>query len=277
MVERISAITEPKGDTGSSMKKGRLTIDDGLFAFVVGEAVPGTGLDADAFWSGLAAMLADLMPRNMALLETSRPPPGADRPMACRAFRQADRPQGLSRLSGRDRVHNARYALNAANARWGSLYDALYGTDAVPMEGGRPPAGFCAERARAVVARAKAFLDEVAPLQTGKHAEATAYRVEGASLVVGHRGRRARPGLRDADRFVARRGPPSSPESILLRHNGLHIEIRFDRSSRNGRSDPAGVSDIVIESALTTIMDMEDSVAAVDAADKVGSIATGSA
>jgi malate synthase len=281
------------------MKRDRLTIDDALAEFVAREAIPGTGLDVDAFWAGLAAMLAELAPRNMELLairdrlqaqidqwhleNTARP---VD-PKAYRGFLERigyilpdpgafeitveNVDEEIAVLAGPQLVvplSNARYALNAANARWGSLYDALYGTDAIPFAGGRQAPGFDADRARAVVARAKAFLDEAAPLANGKHAEVIQYRVEGPSLVVGLVGG-AETRLKDGDRLAGYRGKPSAPEAILLRHNGLHVEIRIDRSSRNGRDDPAGISDVVIESAVTAIMDMEDSVAAVDAEDKV--------
>jgi malate synthase len=281
------------------MKKDRLTIDDGLFEFVVREAIPGTGLDADAFWAGLAAILADLTPRNMELLAVRDRLQvqidqwhieHSERPIDAKAYRDflerigyimptpdafsisvENVDEEIAALAGPQLVvplSNARYALNAANARWGSLYDALYGTDAVPYEEGRPAQGFDVRRARAVVARAKAFLDQAAPLAKGRHADVTEYRVEGASLAIGVLGG-GETGLQDHGRFVGYRGKPSAPESILLRHNGLHVEIRIDRSSRNGRSDIAGVSDVMIESALTAIMDMEDSVSAVDAADKV--------
>ncbi|HXS31125.1 MAG TPA: malate synthase G, partial [Steroidobacteraceae bacterium] len=165
-------------------------------------------------------------------------------------------------------VNNARYALNAANARWVSLYDALYGTDAIaPVD---PAAkGYDAARGGRVIAYARAFLDEIAPLVSGSHADATRYAIENGQLRV-TLGAAGPVGLREPTRYAGWRGTPAQPTSILLRNHGLHVELVIDRSHRIGGTDPAGVADLIVEAAITTIQDCEDSVAAVDAAEKIG-------
>jgi malate synthase len=282
------------------MQIDRLTIDDGLFQFVADEVIPGTNIDPQKFWSGLSALLQELAPRNRALLETRdrlqrqidawhREHGGTPTDMAAyRSFLEgigylapdagpseiavANVDPEIAKVAGPQLVvpvSNARYALNAANARWGSLYDALYGTDAIPFDGA-PAAGEGLDKARAqaVIEKAKSFLDEIAPLQNASHRDVAEYSVSGGALRAGLQ-RGGMTGLADATIFAGYTGTPEALAAVLLQHHGLHVEIRIDRRHRIGRDDPAGVADIVLEAALTAIMDMEDSVAAVDAADKV--------
>ncbi|MGI4953650.1 MAG: malate synthase G [Janthinobacterium lividum] len=262
-------------------------------------ALPGTGVTADGFWSGLAATIAELAPVNATLLarrdelqqqidawHQAHPGKPIDQ-AAYQAFLTEigyllPEPPAFSVATGNVDaeiagiagpqlvvpVMNARYALNAANARWGSLYDALYGTDALPeTDGATRAGGYNPVRGRAVVGRAKQLLDQVVPLADGSHAEATGYAVNDGTLVVSHPA--GTTALRDPAAFIGYLGDAAAPSSILLRHNGIHLEIKVDRGHAIGKDDPAGVSDLVLESAITTIQDCEDSVAAVDAEDKV--------
>jgi malate synthase len=279
---------------------GTLKVSQALHDFVEREAIPSTGVSADRFWDGLTGLIRDLGPRNAELLaRRDRLQDQIDayhrerknKPQDLEHYEQFLREIGyilpepadfavatqnvddeIARIAGPQLVvpvSNARYALNAANARWGSLYDALYGTDAIPdEEGAAKGPGFNRIRGERVVARARAFLDESTPLQQGSHADAASYAVEGGRLaVVLKDGRRT--GLAKPDQFVGYRGGTDAPSGILLRNNGLHLEIVIDRQTMIGRDDPAGVADVIMESAISTIMDLEDSVAAVDADDKV--------
>ncbi|AXX97458.1 malate synthase G [Profundibacter amoris] len=257
--------------------------------FVEGQALPGSGVDAETFWKGFAALVHDLGPKNRDLLAIRANiqtkidnwhiarhgqvhdavayqaflrdigyllPDGADF-----AIQTANVDPEIASIAGPQLVvpiMNARFALNAANARWGSLYDALYGTDAL---GDLPTGkGYDPERGARVIAWGRAFLDEAVPLASGSHADHDGYRVEGGALL---------PALKDPAQFAGYRGEPGAPKAILLKNNGLHIIIEINSDVEIGANDKAHVADIRLESALSTIMDCEDSVAAVDAEDKV--------
>jgi malate synthase len=277
-----------------------LQVADVLADFVERRALSGTGVDPQAFWRGLAGIVHEFGPRNRALLDFRaelqrridqwhRDNPGEPDIARYRTFLEEIgylRPEGpdfrvetarvdpeIAAIPGPQLVvpiTNARYALNAANARWGSLYDALYGTDALgdwPEGGGYDPA-----RGARVVAWAKRFLDDAAPLAAGSHAEVVRYVVAHQRLVPTlNDGRETE--LQAPEQFVGYRGPAHAPTAILLADKQLHIEVQIDRSTQVGRDDPAGVSDVVLEAAVTTIMDLEDSIAAVDAEDKVAAYA----
>ena len=275
-----------------------------LYRFIEDKVLPGTGIDSHTFWHGFSAIVTDLTPKNVALLADrdrlqtaldawhhAHPGPIADMP-AYRAHLEmigylAPKPQDfkadtrnvdaeLALQAGPQLVVpvlNARYALNAANARWGSLYDALYGTDAISEADGASRVGPGGEsyntvRGAKVVAFARAFLDQAAPLAAGSHADAAAYRVRDGELVVEMKGG-STTALAESAKFVGHQGEADTPTAILLRNNGIHIEIQLDRTTAIGKDDPAGVSDVVVEAALSTILDLEDSVAVVDAEDKV--------
>jgi len=268
-----------------------------FYDFIEAEALPGTGIDSAAFWQGFGRIAAEFTPRNRALVarrnalqaqiddwhEAHRGQP--HEPAAYRNFLaeigylvpegpdfRIDTPNvdaEFSRIAGPQLVvpvTNARYALNAANARWGSLYDALYGTDAM---GSTPePGGYDPERGAEVVGWAKDFLDDVAPLDGASHSDVVRYTVEDGRLVA-YLADGGTAGLITPAQFAGYAEDPAAPHSVLLKNHNLHIDILIDRHHSIGKDDPAGVADLVIESAITTIMDCEDSVAAVDAEDKV--------
>ncbi|AMA44382.1 malate synthase G [Pseudomonas alabamensis] len=270
-----------------------------LHDFIVDEALPGTGIDADRFWSHATALIEALAPRNRALLaqrdalqaqidDWHRAHRGEPHDAAAyKAFLQEigyllpsvddvqitteNVDEEIAQLAGPQLVvpvTNARFALNAANARWGSLYDALYGTDAIAEDGGaQRGAGYNPVRGARVIAFARAFLDQAAPLATGSHTGSTRYHVEHGALQVTLADGQSS-GLRDPSQLVGYRGQPEAPTAILLRHHGLHVELQIDAETPIGRTDSAGIKDLLMEAALTTIMDCEDSVAAVDAEDK---------
>ncbi|HKB55778.1 MAG TPA: malate synthase G [Ramlibacter sp.] len=270
-----------------------------LYRFIEEEALPGTGVASAQFWQGFDAIVRDLAPKNLALLAERdrlqreidawhRANPGPIRDMAgYRTFLEGIGylvpPPGQAKTTTSNvdaelavqagpqlvvPILNARYALNAANARWGSLYDALYGTDAIPeTDGAEKGEGYNPGRGQLVIEYARRFLDSAAPLAGGSHAEAAGYRVEGGKLVIAQKNGSAAV-LKDPAQFVGYQGAAGAPSSILLRNNGIHIDIRVDRGSAIGQADAAGVSDVVLEAALSTILDLEDSIAAVDAQDK---------
>ena len=275
-----------------------------LFRFVEDKVLPGTGIDSARFWAGFDQIVSDLAPKNAALLaerdriqaemdawHTAHPGPISDM-AAYKAHLEkigylvpvpadvkattANVDAELATQAGPQLVVpilNARYALNAANARWGSLYDALYGTDAISDEGGAEKGqGYNPIRGAKVIAFARNFLDQSAPLEGASHKESTGYRVEfvnGCGQLVVSLTNGKTTGLQHPDQFVGFQGDAAAPSSVLLINNGLHIDIQINANTPIGKTDAAGVSDLVLESALSTILDLEDSVAAVDAEDKV--------
>jgi malate synthase len=279
---------------------GGLRVARPLFDFVNAEAIPGTGVEAAAFWQGFGGLIQDLAPRCKALLarrdalqrqiddwhlaHRGKPADQAEYLSFLRAIGYLqDEPASvvvatskvdaeIAAIAGPQLVvpvTNARYALNAANARWGSLYDALYGTDAIPEDNGATRGrGFNPVRGALVVAKAREVLDQAAPLAAGSHAGSAGYALKDGALVVtlknGHE-----TWLRDPAQFVGYRGDAVALTHVVLRHHGLHLDVVIDRTHPIGKDDPAGVADIVMEAAITTIQDCEDSIAAVDAEDKV--------
>ena len=270
-----------------------------LHRFIELQVLPATGYESTRFWRGFAAIVEDLAPKNRALLgererlqreldtwHTAHPGPIVDMP-AYRAFLERIGyllpPPGAVQVSTTDvdaelalqagpqlvvPILNARYALNAANARWGSLYDALYGTDVIAeTDGAERGSRYNPVRGARVIAFARELLDQAAPLVTGSHRQATGYRVVDGVLHVALG--EASTTLREPAGLVGYQGDAAAPSAVLLVHHGLHIDVRIDRATAIGRADPAGVSDVVLEAALSTILDLEDSIAAVDAADKV--------
>ena len=286
--------------TSRYTERAGLKIAQPLLQLIEGDLAREVGVDTARFWVGLAALLRELVPVNRALLAKRDALQSmiddwhrahAAQPFNAVAHEAHLRSIGYLVTEGTDfqigtrnvdaeiatlagpqlvvPLSNARYALNAANARWGSLYDALYGTDVIPETGALARGkSYNAARGAAVVARAKAFLDQAVPLAGAQHADVTRYAVSGSQLLATVRGG-ATAALADPAAFRGYRGAAGAPAAIVLVHHGLHIEIAINRQHSIGATDAAGVADVVVESALTTIMDLEDSVAAVDAEDKV--------
>lgn len=274
--------------------KSGLHVAEDLVRFIEDRALPGTGIEADRFWHDAAALLDRMAPENAALLArrddlqaqidawhvARRGQPidaGEYQAFLCAIGYLVEEPAPFSitsdlvddevaRMAGPQLVVpvlNPRFVLNAANARWGSLYDAFYGTDALPGAAQGP--GYDPVRGAQVVARVRVFLDEAVPLAHGSHADVERYAIVDDALV---------PALADPAWLAGWRGDAAAPSAVLLRHNGLHIELVIDRASPIGSTDRAGVADVLLESAISTIVDFEDSVAAVDAEDKVAAYAT---
>ncbi|MBB5222676.1 malate synthase [Amaricoccus macauensis] len=277
--------------TPGYVDRSELRVVPELASFIEDEALPGTGIDAKTFWDGLSGLVNELGPRNAELLrrraelqtlidnwhDEHRDQPRREVYKAFLSEIGYLLPEGddftiettnvdpeIASVPGPQLVvpiTNARFALNAANARWGSLYDSLYGTDAM---GSAPPAGgYDRGRGARVVARARVFLDEAFPLSGTSHADARRYHVRAGALLVDDQP------LVQPEKFVGYRGHPQAPDAVLLRNNGLHVELVFDRTHLIGSRDQAGLADVRLESAVSAIMDCEDSVACVDAEDKV--------
>lgn len=282
----------------------RLQVATELYRFIEDHVLPGTGVASSAFWKGFDGIVADLAPKNIALLaerdrlqteldtwHKANPGPIADM-KAYRGFLEkigylVPQPKkvGITTAKVDDElalqagpqlvvpILNARYALNAANARWGSLYDALYGTDVIAeTDGAEKGKAYNPVRGAKVIEYARYVLDRTAPLKKGSHIDSVGYLVRGGELAVlvknGKKGIKTTT-LQDPGQFIGYQGKASEPSSVLLQHNGLHLDIRIDRDTPIGKRDAAGVSDLVVEAALSTILDLEDSVAVVDAEDKV--------
>ncbi len=279
------------------IQRGRMQVASVLDNFINEQALPGSGVEPAKFWHGFEAVLAEFVAPNKALLakrdslqaqiddyhKAGKPAKGPE----YKQFLQdigylIPEPADFSiETSGVDAematmagpqlvvpINNARYALNAANARWGSLYDALYGTDVISEEdGASKTGGYNPVRGAKVVATAREWLNTLLPLANGQHEDAVNYSIAGNSLSVSLKGG-ASASLQDASQFKGFQGSVESPTALLFEHNGLHFEIQIDNQHPIGKTDPAGVKDILVEAALTTIMDCEDSVAAVDAEDK---------
>ena len=276
---------------GTRIDRHGLQIDQTLFDFIEGQALPGTSVDADAFWEALSVLAHEFGPKNTALLKTREDLQSQidewhirhrNQPHDHEAYKAflteigylldegddfeietANTDPEIATVPGPQLVvpiTNARYALNAANARWGSLYDGFYGTDAMGTPA--PKGGYDKGRGARVVARARVFLDEAFPIEGGSHADARRYYIHDGALLIDDMP------LAQPAKFIGYKGHPKAPDAVLLRNNGLHVELVFDRTHFIGSRDQAGLADVRLESAVSAIMDCEDSVACVDAEDK---------
>jgi malate synthase len=283
----------------ATVSLGDLKVDKALYDFVNNEAIPGSGIEAQDFWKGFAALVRALAPRNAELLRKrdqlqakidawhrQNSGPGFDRKKYKTflgeigylvaegtpfAVSTANVDTEIAHIAGPQLVvpvNNARYALNAANARWGSLYDALYGTDAIPEEGAPRGGQYNPQRGAKVITFARDFLDQNFALTGGSHHDSLRYRIGENGLEVDLKNDRTARLVQSAA-FKGFQGERNSPSVLLLEHHGLHVELHIDRTHYIGRDDTAGISDVVLESAITTIQDCEDSVTAVDAQDKI--------
>ena len=278
----------------------RLQVANNLFQFIESKVLPGTGVSAAHFWKGFDAIVADLAPKNIVLLaerdrlqteldawHKAHPGPITDMkayqkfltsinylvPAPKKVKTTTDNVDAeLAKQAGPQLVVpilNARYALNAANARWGSLYDALYGTDVISeADGAEKGKGYNPKRGAKVIEYARLVLDRTAPLGGGSHVDSVGYSVRAGKLAVKLKNGKT-VGLADDKQFIGYQGSMTKPTSVLLQHNGLHLDIQINAATPIGKTDPAGVCDLVLEAALSTILDLEDSVAVVDADDKV--------
>jgi malate synthase len=282
------------------VEENGLLVDKVLHDFIEIEALPGTGVETSRFWQGFAMLVREFAPRNAKLLavrddlqakidEYHRVHKGQSINSAHYeqylrdigylvpepdefSIRTRNVDDEIARIAGPQLVvpvSNARYALNAVNARWGSLYDALYGTDAIPEDGGATrSANYNQVRGLRVIAFGRKFLDQVSPLARGHHQDVRHYGIKEGLLAATLDDGTSTP-LAKPEKFVAFRGDEKMPSALLLRNHNLHVEIKIDPNTPVGRTNPAGIADLIIESAITTIIDLEDSVAAVDAEDKV--------
>lgn len=285
------------------VNRAGLQIERSLDRLISGEAIPGTRVTVEDFWKALARIIREMSPRNQELIAQRerlqekidawhRDNPGPVDPSSYRSFLESIgylEPEGddfqvstanvddeIAHIAGPQLVvpvSNARYALNAANARWGSLYDALYGTDLITQEGELAPGHeYNPKRGHEVMRRAADFLDELMPLEKGSHRDATGYRVGGSvaqgELLISLSDGETR--LKNGGQFAGYNGAAANPSTVLLVNNGLHVEIVIDRNDPVGAEHPAGVKDVIMEAATTAIQDCEDSVAAVDGEDKAG-------